>query len=75
MMKGRDMADARDVIVATVKLSRPAQRALAGAHIVTFADLSGWKRDDVAALHGIGPSSFIALDPALNARGLTYKTP
>lgn len=35
--------------------SAPAQRALAGAKIVSLHDFSSWKKSDIAALHGIGP--------------------
>ena len=69
------MTAATDRIVDTVKLSRPAQRALAASGIVTFADLSRWTRKDFAALHGIGPKSFTELDPAMGARALDYRTP
>ena len=50
-------------------------RALAAAGIVTFADLTRWTRSAVAALHGVGPKSFVELDPAMKARGLDYKAP
>lgn len=66
------MSTADDTIAATLKLSRPALRALAAAGIVSFADLSQWTRTAVAALHGIGPKSFVELDPAMAQRGLTY---
>lgn len=69
------MNAAADTIADTLKLSRPAHRALATAGIVTFADLTRWTRKAVAELHGIGPKSFIELDPAMKARGLDYKTP
>ncbi|SMQ72989.1 RNA polymerase, alpha chain C terminal domain [Devosia lucknowensis] len=62
-----------DPIADTLKLSRPAHRALLHAGIVTFADLAQWSRPDVAALHGIGPKSFVELDPALAERGLGYR--
>ena len=62
-----------DRIAETLKLSRPAHRALEHAGIVTFADLAGWPRNSVADLHGIGPKSFVELDPAMAERGLGYK--
>ncbi len=64
-----------DRIAECLKLSRPAHSALAHAGIVTFADLSLWTRKAVADLHGIGPKSFVELDPALAERGLGYKAP
>ena len=67
------MSAADDSITAAIKLSRPAQRALAAARIVTFADLTQWTREDIVKLHGIGPKSFVELDPGMKARGLDYK--
>lgn len=67
------MSQTSDRIADCLKLSRPAQRALAHAGIVTFADLAQWTREAVADLHGIGPKSFVELDPALSDRGLEYK--
>jgi hypothetical protein len=64
---------AEDRIAESLKLSRPAHRALEAAGIVTFANLAAWTRRQVADLHGIGPKSFVELDPALAARGLSYK--
>ncbi len=69
------MSDPSDSVAETVKLSRPAHRALAAAGIVRFADLAAWTQKDVAALHGIGPSAFPQLIAALEARGLGFKKP
>ena len=69
------MSTADDTLAATLKPSRPAQRAQAAAGSVRFADLSQWTRAAVAALHGIGPKSLVELDPAMKARGLDYKAP
>ncbi len=68
------MSAPSDIIADCLKLSRPAHSALAHAGIVTFADLAQWTRKAVADLHGIGPKSFVELDPAMAARGLEYKT-
>jgi hypothetical protein len=67
------MSGVDDRIVEVVKLSRPAQRALAAAGIETFADLTTWAKADVAGLHGIGLTSFTELDPAMAAHGLDYR--
>ncbi|UYN98120.1 MAG: hypothetical protein KIT02_08995 [Devosia sp.] len=64
-----------DRIADCLKLSRPAHAALAHAGIATFADLTQWTRKAVADLHGIGPKSFVELDPAMAERGLGYKSP
>lgn len=62
-----------DPIATSVKLSKPAHRALANAGIVSFADLAQWRQADVARLHGVGPASFPELIAALAARGLGFK--
>ena len=63
-----------DSVADTVKLGRPAQRALANAKIRTFADLATWTQKDVAGLHGIGPKAFPELTQALAQRGLAFKS-
>ncbi len=55
------------------KLSKPAQRALINSNIFSANDLSGWKRGDVAKLHGIGPSALPILDQALAEAGQQFK--
>jgi hypothetical protein len=67
------MTAASDRIAETVKLSRPTHQALAAAGIATFADLANWTRTDVENLHGIGPKTFVFLDPAMAERGVTFK--
>lgn len=62
-----------DPVAGSVKLSRPAHRALAHAGIASFADLAEWSQKDVAALHGIGPRAFPELIAALAARGLAFR--
>ena len=62
-----------DRITDSIKLGRPAERALAAAGIVTFADAAGWTRAALSALHGVGPKTFAELDPAMAKRSLTYK--
>lgn len=67
------MTAATDRIAETVKLSRPARQALAAAGIVTYADLVKWTRDGIAGLHGVGPKTFVFLEPAMKARGVSFK--
>lgn len=55
-----------------VRLSAPARRALAGAGIVTLADLARWREKDVLALHGIGPTAIPPLREALAAAELSF---
>ncbi|GLQ56800.1 hypothetical protein [Devosia nitrariae] len=67
------MIAASDRIAETIKLSRPAHRALMAAGIVSFADLTKWTRQDIANLHGIGARTFVFLEPAMVERGVTFK--
>ncbi len=69
------MSHSRDRITDIVRLGAPAERALLAAGIVTFEDLCGWTRKDLAGLHGIGPKAFSLLDPAMSERGLAYRAP
>lgn len=58
---------------AFVKLGKPAQRALINAGILTPKQLAKKTRAEIAALHGMGPSSFPKLEAALKAEGLTFR--
>lgn len=57
------------------RLSAPARRALAGAGVTRLVDLTDMTEDEVAALHGIGPSALDSLRTALRATGMTFATP
>ncbi len=63
----------RDAIAETVKVGKPAERALARAGILTFAELAMWRAEDFLALHGVGPRSVDILAPAMAERGVTFK--
>ena len=54
------------------KLSRPAQRALAGAGYVRLAQLTTVREADLAKLHGMGPKALGQLRQALAARGESF---
>lgn len=54
------------------EIGRPAARALIQAGFATWAVLSGQKRADVAALHGVGPKAMRELDEGLDQRGLGW---
>lgn len=56
------------------RLSRPAKRALINAGIYSAKDLARRTRDEVAKLHGLGPSAFPILDSVLQANGLKFKS-
>jgi hypothetical protein len=55
-----------------LRLSAPAQRALAGAGIKTLHQLAAKTEKEILALHGMGPASMPALRHALAAEGLTF---
>ena len=55
-----------------VELSGPARRALAGAVIVSLADLAQWSEKDVLGLHGLGPKTIGPLREALAEAGLSF---
>jgi hypothetical protein len=57
------------------KLSRPAQRALAGAGIQNLKQLSKFSEADIKKLHGIGPNAMGQLQAALVAKGLSFAEP
>ena len=54
------------------KLSKPAQRALAGAGYVRLAQLTEVRESDLAKLHGMGPKALGQLREALAARGESF---
>ena len=54
------------------KLSRPAQRVLAGAGYVRLAQLTTVREADLAKLHGMGPKALAQLREALAARGESF---
>lgn len=54
-------------------LGRPAERALAAAGISDLADLTRHSREEIAALHGIGPRALGVLTAALAAHGLAFR--
>lgn len=54
--------------------SAPARRALEHAGITTVKQLAKHTRQEVMALHGMGPASLPALQTALAAQGLSFRT-
>jgi len=53
-------------------LSQPAQRALAGAGIISLEQLAQFSEDEIQKLHGIGPNALGKLRSALIEKGLTF---
>lgn len=56
-----------------VKLSRPAQRALAAAGITSLEQVSEYSLEEISAMHGVGPTTIVALKKALAANGLSFR--
>lgn len=54
------------------KLAAPARRALAAAGVETLDELSRWKANDLAALHGMGPNAMKTLKAALAKKGARF---
>lgn len=55
-----------------VKLSQPAQRALAGAGIQRLEQLTSFSEAEIKQLHGIGPNALLQLRGALAENGLSF---
>lgn len=51
---------------------KPAQRALVNAGLLTPRALAAKTKQEVLALHGVGPASLPALEAALSAEGLSF---
>jgi hypothetical protein len=54
------------------RVGAPASRALAAAGVATLEDVAGWRRDDLLALHGVGPHAVRVLGDALAGVGLDF---
>lgn len=54
------------------RLSKPAQRALAGAGIERLEQLTSYNESALSQLHGVGPKAIEQLRQALHARGLRF---
>ena len=56
-------------------LSKPAQRALAGAGYSRLSQLTTVRESDLAGLHGMGPKALRQLREALAERGASFASP
>ncbi len=56
------------------KLSAPALRALHNAKIFKLSDLTKKTKEQIADLHGMGPSGVRMLTAALKSKKLSFKT-
>lgn len=54
-------------------LAAPARRALENAGIKTLEQLAQHSDAEVAALHGMGPTSMVKLRQALKAKGFSFR--
>lgn len=54
------------------KCSAPAERALNAAYIDTLEQLATYTKQEIAALHGVGPSVLQRLETALHEHGLQF---
>lgn len=60
--------------IRSIKLSEPAQKALAEANIITLEELTHWSVEELLVLHGVGPKTIRVLTPILESLGLSFKT-
>jgi len=58
----------------TIKISKPAHRALQGAGIETLEHLTQWSEDELLSLHGFGAKGLGILISILSEYGLSLKT-
>ncbi|MCT4784490.1 MULTISPECIES: hypothetical protein [Exiguobacterium] len=54
------------------KCSAPAKRALDAAYIDTLEQLATYTKQEIAALHGVGPNVLQVLEQALHEHGLAF---
>jgi hypothetical protein len=54
-------------------VSGPALRALAAARVRALDDLQQWTKNDLAALHGMGPKVLGILENEMRQRGLRFR--
>ena len=58
--------------ITSLKLSKPAHRALENAGISTLKQLAKFRESEILKLHGIGKASIPAMKQALKTNGLTF---
>ncbi|NUT72372.1 hypothetical protein [Pseudarthrobacter sp. C4D7] len=56
-------------------LGRPANRALLQADFTTLSTIANHSRQELLALHGVGPRAIRLLEAALAERGLGFTDP
>jgi DNA-directed RNA polymerase alpha subunit len=70
--KTPEAADKKETGEFPVKLSKPAQRALAGASINTLKQAAKLSEEELSALHGIGQNAVQQIKKALSDQGLSF---
>ena len=53
-------------------IGRPANSALLQAGVTTLAQVATYRREDLLAMHGVGPKAIGILAAALPEHGLTF---
>jgi predicted flap endonuclease-1-like 5' DNA nuclease len=53
-------------------IGRPANSALLNVGITTLAQVAGLRRQELLAIHGVGPKAVGLLEAALAERGLSF---
>ncbi len=56
------------------KLSAPAQRALDSVGIHRLDQLPKFSESEIKQLHGLGPTTIVALRRALKSKGLSFRS-
>ena len=56
-------------------IGAPATRALEAQGVRTLDDVARWTREDLLALHGVGPRAIRILEEALADQGLSLASP
>lgn len=64
---------AKDAEWREIGLAAPARRALIDAGILKLTQLSKHKRENIAALHGVGANAMQKIQVALQEIGLSFK--
>ena len=66
-------SDPSAVPFSDIRLSKPAQRALAGKVITTLKQLSKFTEEEILSLHGIGKTAIPVLKASLKAAELSFR--
>lgn len=59
--------------ISSLKIGKPAQRALTERGITTLNQLSDYTEKELLAIHGVGPKAIGILKELLTKEGLSFK--